>query len=381
MKKKVLIFSTAYYPFVGGAEVAMKEITDRIDEYEFHMVTALMNKKNKRKEKIGNILVYRVGFGIPMVDKIYLALFGYIKGLQLHKKNKYNAVWALMASYNGFAARKFKKKTGVSFLLTLQEGDPIEYILQKVRFVKKQFKDIFVSADALQPISKYLFDWGKKMGFNGKFAEVIPNGVDIARFTQEYDDNELGEIKKSFGFKENSIVLVTASRLVIKNDIESVIRSLVLLPEEVCFAVCGTGELLDSLKQITKELGVESRVNFLGNKTHEELPKILKASDIFIRPSITEGLGNAFLEAMATGLPTIGTLVGGIPDFLEDGVTGFACEVQDPQSIADTVEKIIKLSDEEKKEIHANAMKIIEEKYNWEYVVGRMRVLFGEVVV
>ena len=375
-KKTILIFSTAYVPFVGGAEVAMKEITDRIDEYNFVMVTAKMDKKLPKKEQIGNIIVYRIGVGIPMVDKLYLALFGHIKGIALHKKHNFSCVWSLMASYCGFSARKFKKKTNVPFLLTLQEGDPIDYILHKVRFVKKQFKEIFLLADGLQAISTYLFDWGKDMGFVGAVAEVVPNGVDVARFTKKYTDEELVAVRKSFGFEENAKILVTASRLVVKNDVESVIKALPLLAKDVCFVICGTGDLDERLAGLAKELGVFDRVTFLGNQSHEELPKILHASDAFVRPSITEGLGNAFLEAMAVGLPTIGTRVGGIPDFLEDGKTGFFCEVQNPQSIADTIVRIQHLSAEEKKHIHNNAMEVITQRYNWEYISGRMKHIF-----
>jgi len=376
MKKKVLIFSTAYFPFVGGAEVAMKEITDRIDTHEFHLITAKMDRKLPKKEMVGNVCVHRVGIGIPMFDKLYLALCGHKKALKLHKKENFTFAWSLMASYNAFAARKFKKKTAIPHLLTLQEGDPIEYILHKTRFVKKAFKEIFTSADALQAISTYLFNWGKNMGLNGKHEEVVPNGVDVARFTKKYDESKLAEIRKEFGFEENAKILVTASRLVVKNDVESVIRALPLLPSELCFVVCGTGELDEGLRALSKELGVEKRVFFAGNKSHDELPKILHASDIFIRPSITEGLGNAFLEAMAAGLPTIGTEVGGIPDFLHDGKTGFICKVENPESIAKTVERILALSEEEKAKVHEEGMKIIEEKYNWDYIVGRMKYIF-----
>ena len=376
MKKTILIFSTAYVPFVGGAEVAMKEITDRIDEYNFVMVTAQMDKKLPKKEQIGNITVHRIGVGIPVVDKVYLALCGHIKGVALHKKHNFSCVWSLMASYCGFSARRFKKKTNVPFLLTLQEGDPIDYILHKVRFVKKQFKEIFSLADGLQAISTYLFDWGKDMGFVGNVAEVVPNGVDVARFTKKYTDEELVAVRKSFGFSDDVFLLVTASRLVIKNDVESVIKALPLLPKDVCFVVCGTGDLNEQLVGLAKELDVFDRVTFLGNKSHEELPKILHASDAFIRPSITEGLGNAFLEAMAVGLPTIGTRVGGIPDFLEDGKTGFFCEVQHPQSIAETIVRIQHLSPEEKNHIHNNAMEVITQRYNWEDISGRMKHIF-----
>jgi len=62
-KKKILIFSTAYCPFVGGAEVAVKEITDRLGEdFEFDMITARLDNSLPRYEKIGNVDVHRVGF-------------------------------------------------------------------------------------------------------------------------------------------------------------------------------------------------------------------------------------------------------------------------------------------------------------------------------
>ncbi|MCG2695311.1 hypothetical protein L6261_04530, partial [Candidatus Parcubacteria bacterium] len=60
--KKILIFSTVYYPFVGGAEVAIKEITDRIGDIEFDMVTLRFDKNLPKFEKIGNVNVYRIGF-------------------------------------------------------------------------------------------------------------------------------------------------------------------------------------------------------------------------------------------------------------------------------------------------------------------------------
>ena len=379
--KKILIYSTAYYPFVGGAEVAMKEITDRLtDGYEFEMVTALMDKKLPRTEKVGNITVHRIGLGHPKFDKLYLAAFGYKMGLKLHKKNNFDTVRALMASFGGFGASKFKEITGLKYLLTLQEGDPIDVILNKVKRVRNKFNKIFTTADALQPISNYLYDWGIKMGFKGKIAEVIPNGVNVSTFTKDYPADEIKELRNSFGFPENSIIISTASRLEVKNGTEHVTRALKLLPENYCYYICGIGDLEQSLKDLTNELGLEKRVNFAGFKTHEVLPKILKASDIFIRPSITEGLGNSFLEAMAAGIPTVGTLVGGIPDFLEDGVTGLASEPKNVESIAQAIRRAGEMTKEEKEALHQNAMKIINEKYNWEYISSRMNFIFNELI-
>ncbi|MCX6785501.1 MAG: glycosyltransferase family 4 protein [Candidatus Komeilibacteria bacterium] len=380
MNKRILIYATAYLPLVGGAEVAVKEITDRLAGYDFDLITALMDKKLARAEKIGRVNVYRLGCGWPKFDKLYLALFGHYKGWQLHRQKKYDLVWAIMASFGGFAALSFKLKTKIPYLLTLQEGDPIEEILNKVKLVRGRFNEIFIASDALQPISSYLAAWGEKMGFAGKISEVIPNGVDVGLFTKEYFKEEIGALRRSFGFPADSVIAVTSSRLVIKNGVGDVIKALKNLPADFCFYICGSGPLENKLKQLTEDLHLEQRVKFGGYKSHDELPKILKAGDIFIRPSLSEGLGNSFLEAMAAGLPTIGTLVGGIPDFLIEGQTGLVCQPGDSQSIGETILRASRLSVEEKKRLHRNALILVKEKYNWDCVVARLDLLFNRLL-
>ena len=155
-KKKILIFSLVYYPrFVGGAEVAIKEITDRIvpSEIEFHMVTLRLYRELPVYERIGNVHVYRVGFTgktpdspdsirFPLtINKYLLPFLAVRKGLSLHIKNHYDGIWAMMANYSGFAALFFKLlRPKVPYLLTLQEGDPIDYIKKRARMVYPFFR-------------------------------------------------------------------------------------------------------------------------------------------------------------------------------------------------------------------------------------------------
>ena len=101
---RVLIFSTAYYPFVGGAEVAIKEITDRAKDIEFDMITARLDSKLACFERIGNVNVYRLGFGLKHFDKWWLMKFGGWKAWWLNRKNKYDVSWSMMASWGGLAA-------------------------------------------------------------------------------------------------------------------------------------------------------------------------------------------------------------------------------------------------------------------------------------
>jgi len=81
--------------------------------------------------------------------------------------------------------------------------------------------------------------------------------------------------------------------------------------------IIGSGELEDSLKSLADRLDLGQNVIFLGDINHDDLPRYLSVGDVFVRHSLSEGLGNAFLEAMACGIPVIGTPVGGIVDFIE----------------------------------------------------------------
>src|SRR3989344_4277039 len=99
--KRILIFSTAYFPFVGGAEVSVKEITNRLyEEFEFDLVTARIKKGLPSIEKIGAVTVYRIGIGIRLLDKFFLPYFGAWKTWKLHKKNNYICFWGIMASFS-----------------------------------------------------------------------------------------------------------------------------------------------------------------------------------------------------------------------------------------------------------------------------------------
>src|SRR3989344_6375782 len=101
--KRVLIFSIAYEPFVGGAEVAVKEITKRIPDIEFDMVTLNLNGKKKSFEKIGNINVYRLNS-----SKSLFPVKAFLFASKLHKKKPYDIVWSIMANYTVFASLFFK---------------------------------------------------------------------------------------------------------------------------------------------------------------------------------------------------------------------------------------------------------------------------------
>jgi glycosyltransferase involved in cell wall biosynthesis len=380
--KKILIFSTAYLPFIGGAEIAVKEITNRFSDFYFDMLTARIDGKLSKIEKIGNVNVYRIGIGIPKIDKCSLAFFGHYFAQKLHKKNSYNAIWAIMASFGGLAALQFKQKfPNVPYILTLQEGDPIEEIRSRAKWLGPYYQAMFKKADFITAISQYLKNYAIENGAKCEI-EIVPNGVDLKKFQSKHEIDsreEIQKIKEELGIKPNQKIVITVSRLVLKNGIEYLIEAFKYLQQEkIILVIIGSGPLEKKLKAKVENLKLKEKVLFLGEIPHEKVPKYLAISDIFVRPSISEGLGNAFLEAMAVGIPIIGTPVGGIPDFLKDGETGLFCEPANPKSIAEKIN--ILLTDENlRQKLIQNGRKLVEEKYNWDLIAEKMRNIFNKL--
>ncbi|NQV93301.1 glycosyltransferase family 4 protein, partial [Candidatus Kaiserbacteria bacterium] len=363
-------------------------------DIEFHMVTLRFDNTLPKVEQVGNVLVHRIGFSalrptgedlkrFPLhLNKLYYQFAAAITGLRLHKKYSYDAVWSIMAHSAGVPGGLFKTfKPNIPYLLTLQEGDPIEHI-KKVMFpIYPFFIRGFKKADRMQTISTYLATWGVAMGFNGK-PVVIPNGVDTKVFSKEHPRRELEVLKQTLEKKINSVFLITTSRLVHKNAVDTVIKALPLMPEHVIFLIIGGGPEEKELKKLALEKGVMSRVRFLGEIEQKEIPKYLKISDIFIRPSRSEGMGNSFIEAMAAGLPIIGTQVGGITDFLFDPEknpdikpTGISISVDSPEEVSKAV---LRYSTDVllRREVTDNARALVEARYDWKIIVPAMRSRF-----
>jgi glycosyltransferase involved in cell wall biosynthesis len=366
MKKRILIFSISYYPFVGGAEIAIKKITDRIPEIEWQMLTLRFDKNLPKEEKIGNVTVTRVcspKFFSPFVLAWY--------GRKLHKKNSFDAVWSMM-TFAGFAGLFFKLVfPKVKFLLTLQEGTPTDVLKRKTLAAYPLLVLMFRKADVVQAISEFLASFGRDMGHKNPI-EVVPNGVDLNLFSKTFSPEEKMQTEKLLGKKDGDVFLVTSSRLTKKNAVDDIISALVSLPEYISLVVIGKGEEGLRLQNQAENLGLTSRVKFLGFVDQKEIPKYFAICDIFVRPSRSEGFGNSFIEAMAARLPVIATPVGGIPDFLDDKVTGIFCAPDNPKSLSLSVRMLLE-NPKLKDYIVQNAFRRVSEEYSWDLIASQMK--------
>lgn len=369
--RRILILSTAYLPQIGGSELAIKNITDRLPEFQFDLITSRFSPDVPAEEQIGNVHVYRVGNALSrssfLLPKNFLPLAIYSQARALiFKHGSYDLIHAYQASQAAGAGWLLKwMYPRTPFVVTIQEGK----VLQSQSMLTKLFRWlIFRKANAATVISAYLAEYVASQNAHLPI-EIIPNGVDMGMFVEPE-----GNVPESH-------TVVTSSRLVEKNGIGDLINAFALVVQKVPEArlvIIGDGPQRAMLENKVQTEGLDSKVVFLGELSHDKLPPHLQKATIFVRPSLSEGLGTAFLEAMAAGTPIIGTPVGGIVDFLEDGQTGLFCKVGDAQDIA---EKIITLLNDAalRGYISMKAKHLIRERYTWEKIAESFRNFYGTI--
>ena len=389
--KKILIFSLAYYPhFTSGAEVAIKEITNRIepDDVEFHMVTLRFDTKAPRHEKIENVMVHRVGIGPAYVSKILFVPLAALAGIMLHRKHHFSVQWAMMTYMLLPVTLMRLVGVRVPHVLTLQDGDPYEKVFERwfIRPIVPLLNYGFRSAAMIQVISTFLGTWPVLRGYKGD-VELVYNGANPRDISGEYVQTEVDALKEKLGKKPNDIFLVNTARLVHQKGFDTTVRALPMLPKNVRLLIVGDGDKRELVEDLVTELNLKDRVIFVGKVDRSEVTLYRQSSDIFVGPSRSEGLGNAFLSAMASHLPVVATQEGGIAEFLFDEkrnpdkqMTGWAVDVDEPEQVAKAVKDILANPDKVKK-VTDTAHAMVLEKFNWDVVAHDMRnKVFGKVL-
>lgn len=186
----------------------------------------------------------------------------------------------------------------------------------------------------------------------GKSDKFIPihSGVDIG-LIQKPDADKISQCQKSYKSHESlretlsmprgAIVAASMGRLSRVKGYEYFIKAGIILSkkyDDIYFAIAGEGELRENLEQIIKNAGAVERFKFAGWR--EDIGNFLNGIDIFVLSSLNEGMGKTIVEAMAAGLPVVGTDVGGISEIVVEGETGFIVPPGNAEAIAERIEKL-----------------------------------------
>ena len=141
------------------------------------------------------------------------------------------------------------------------------------------------------------------------------------------------------------------------------------LQDNIILVIASEGKDENKLRSLAKKF--KDRVLFLGHVNHGELPRLLKSADVFARPSRSEGMGNSFVEAMATGIPVVARPVGGIVDFNKEEEVVLFAENEDSKSVANIIKD---LNEDEVliREISKKG-KELSQKYNWKDIAEQYK--------
>ncbi|MCG3201806.1 MAG: D-inositol-3-phosphate glycosyltransferase [Gammaproteobacteria bacterium] len=171
--------------------------------------------------------------------------------------------------------------------------------------------------------------------------ELIYNGVVLDAFRTD-DASMRGEVRTELGIPASSPVVILVANLRPVKAIDVFLDSIRVVATdhpEAHVVIVGEGPERQKLQGMARSLGLSKSVHFLGSRT--DVPRLLKASDVGVLSSSSEGLSNAIIEYMAAGLPVVCTAVGGNPELVTDDVNGYAVPVGDSEAMAAAIKKLL----------------------------------------
>jgi glycosyltransferase involved in cell wall biosynthesis len=230
-------------------------------------------------------------------------------------------------------------------------------------------------------ISQAAIDFLTSHGYNSRKLWLIHNGIDIKPF-YERSEAEKDVIKREYELPLDKLIITCVANLRPPKGHEYLIQALHELKREnpdFLTLLVGDGPLRGKLEKLIRDLGLKAQVRFLGSRGRKDIPEILAISDIFVLPSLCEGLPTAIIEAMAAGCPVVATAVAGTPEVVIDGETGFLVNSRDPEALAQKIAKLLK--DPQLRETMGEAgVKRIKEHFTLEKMVQNYETLYRNLM-
>jgi sugar transferase (PEP-CTERM/EpsH1 system associated) len=213
----------------------------------------------------------------------------------------------------------------------------------------------------------------REVGFPAERIIPIQNGVDTDRFRP---NGERTAQREALGWPTSGIIVGSVGRLVsVKNHASLLIAAARVAQQvpQLTLALVGDGPLDGELKTLAQQLGIADRVLFLGCR--DDVPNLLNAMDIFVLPSLREGMPNALLEAMACGLPVIASEVGGATEIVRDGENGLLVYPTDVERLSQHLYQLV-LSPERRHAMGMAGRRYVEQEFKMEHMVNKYTNLY-----
>jgi len=346
-----------------GPGNVLLNILKNIDRKQFNPIVVCMYKGGKLEEDIRHLNIKT--FNLNMISPFngWLDFRAIVKLGRLIKQYDVDIIHAHLVRatvYGGFASLFFRKPLMVT-VHNMEEhqskgGLFISLVRKFDRYILSQLKIVVcVSKQVKKHLLKYY-----KLKENKIF--VIHNGIDISKyFTQKQN----GKLRKEFNISLNTILVGTVARLHKQKGIKYLIEAaekVLKKYKKIKFIIVGDGEIKEDLLKIISIKNLGKYIIFAGFRT--DIKDILADFDIFVLPSLWEGLPNALLEAMATGLPCIATNVSGNAEVINNDVTGVLIPSKDAEMLSKAIEKLIVSGKEYRKKLGYQGQRSILKNFN-----------------
>lgn len=398
----LLVSDVSIANVIGGAERVLFEQSTRLAQrgHDVHILTRKLPGHRQNEESIQGVTEWRH----EIVEKSSVS---YIKSSRknarqlfenLHEKFRFDCInihqpFSAIGVVQSPLSRKVKK-IYTCHSLTFEEyisrnpkpegflaRSPYVFNLYARKWIEKWILD---KCDEIVVLSLFTQDklWNV-YNINCQKISIIPGGVDLKRFRPFGDKME---IRQRLNIPQDRFVLLTVRNLVQRMGLENLIHSLRIIIDkapDLFLVLGGSGPLKDSLAALTRQMGLESHIRFTGFISENELPDYYRMADFFVLPTMElEGFGLVTLEAMASGLPVMGTPVGGTREVLGQFDRDFLFKGNNPDAMAALIfENYQKIREDPPawEEISQRCREFVESNYSWEKNVGALENIFDRI--
>jgi glycosyltransferase involved in cell wall biosynthesis len=267
----------------------------------------------------------------------------FISFIKMLRKEKFDIIHTNLIRTD-IIGRLAGRIAGVPIICTTEHGIHTWRVRGKTveRIIRRLYRYTGGFTDRIVAVSEYVKQQLIIEGIAPGKCQRIYNGVDINRFVPITEEEKKEFRKYLADFEYDNLVGVVGNMVQLKGHIYSIqaVPKIIEQHPSTLFVFVGAGPLQEELEKDVREKGLEKRVRFLG-KLSAVTPKLIASLDVLVQPSLTESFGLVVAEAMATGIPVVASKVGGVPEIVEDGISGYLVESQNPVEIAEKVNNLL----------------------------------------